>query len=130
MKTKSMKTDGDRAVIGAGLPSDLQCGDQPAHQSREFTEALCLCNLPCYGWPVNAGHGSEEIDHSSQLMGWIKERGLLDARKRRRFHRLYKERLRKDVRMIDICDLEFQEANALEIVWPTLVASACADRSQ
>ncbi|CCD90878.1 hypothetical protein BRAO375_1250001 [Bradyrhizobium sp. ORS 375] len=65
----------------AEQPNDLQWVHQLMHQSREFTQALCLryslCRDPRYQ-PVFAEHALEEVDHPDQLIGWMKTHGFLE----------------------------------------------------
>ncbi len=64
----------------AERPNDLQWIHQLIHQSREFTQALCLRYSLCHDrrWqPVFAEHALEEADHPDQLIAWMKEHGFL-----------------------------------------------------
>jgi hypothetical protein len=60
--------------------SDLGWMPQLVHQSREFTQALCLryslCRDPRYQ-SVFAEHAFEETDHPDQLIAWMGRHGLL-----------------------------------------------------
>ncbi len=63
-------------------PNDLQWVHQLIHQSREFTQALCLRYSLCHDrryQPVFAEHALEEADHPDQLIAWMKEHGFLDG---------------------------------------------------
>ena len=66
----------------AHRPNDLQWVHQLVHQSREFTQALCLryslCRDKCFQ-PVFARHAVEEADHPDQLIAWMKEHGFLNG---------------------------------------------------
>jgi hypothetical protein len=70
------------ALSQADRPNDLQWVHQLIHQSREFTQALCLRYSLCRDkryQPVFAEHAFEEADHPDQLIGWMKEHGFLDG---------------------------------------------------
>ena len=57
----------------ADRPNDLQWVHQLVHQSREFTQALCLRYSVCQDkrfQPVFAKHAVEEADHPDQLIAW------------------------------------------------------------
>jgi heme oxygenase-like protein len=61
-------------------PNDLQWVHQLIHQSREFTQALCLRYSLCHDrryQPVFAEHALEEADHPDQLIAWMKEHEFL-----------------------------------------------------
>jgi hypothetical protein len=63
-------------------PNDLQWVHQLIHQSREFTQALCLRYSLCHDrryQSVFAEHALEEADHPDQLISWMKEHGFLDG---------------------------------------------------
>jgi hypothetical protein len=63
-------------------PNDLQWVHQLIHQSREFTQALCLRYSLCHDkryQPVFAEHALEEADHPDQLIAWMNEHGFLDS---------------------------------------------------
>lgn len=63
-------------------PNDLQWVHQLVHQSREFTQALCLRYSLCQDkryQPVFAEHAVEEADHPDQLLAWMKEHGFLNG---------------------------------------------------
>lgn len=63
-------------------PSDLSWIHQLVHQSREFTQALCLryslCNDKRYQ-SIFAEHAVEEADHPDQLLAWMSKHGFLDG---------------------------------------------------
>lgn len=63
-------------------PSDLTWIHQLVHQSREFTQALCLryslCNDKRYQ-SIFAEHAVEEADHPDQLLTWMTKHGFLEA---------------------------------------------------
>jgi hypothetical protein len=63
-------------------PSDLTWIHQLVHQSREFTQALCLryslCNDKRYQ-SIFAEHAVEEADHPDQLLTWMSKHGFLDG---------------------------------------------------
>lgn len=62
-------------------PNDLQWVHQLVHQSREFTQALCLRYSLCHDkrfQPVFAEHALEEADHPDQFIAWMKEHGFLN----------------------------------------------------
>ena len=66
----------------ADRPNDLQWVHQLVHQSREFTQALCLRYSLCQDerfQPVFAKHAVEEADHPDQLIAWMKEHGFLNG---------------------------------------------------
>ena len=70
------------ALSRADQPNDLQWVHQLIHQSREFTQALCLRYSLCRDkryQPVFAEHAFEEADHPDQLIGWMKEHGFLNG---------------------------------------------------
>jgi hypothetical protein len=62
-------------------PSDLTWIHQLVHQSREFTQALCLryslCNDKRYQ-TIFAEHAVEEADHPDQLLTWMSKHGFLE----------------------------------------------------
>jgi len=65
----------------ADRPNDLQWIHQLVHQSREFTQALCLRYSLCQDQrfqPIFAEHAVEEADHPDQLIAWMKKHGFLD----------------------------------------------------
>jgi hypothetical protein len=69
-----------KRVSGAERPNDLQWVHQLIHQSREFTQALCLRYSLCHDkryQPVFAEHALEEADHPDQLIAWMREHGFL-----------------------------------------------------
>jgi len=63
-------------------PSDLTWIHQLVHQSREFTQALCLryslCNDKRYQ-SIFAEHAVEEADHPDQLLAWMGKHGFLEG---------------------------------------------------
>lgn len=66
----------------AERPNDLQWVHQLVHQSREFTQALCLRYSLCQDrryQSVFAEHALEEADHPDQLIAWMKEHGFLNG---------------------------------------------------
>ena len=55
----------------ADRPNDLQWIHQLVHQSREFTQSLCLRYSLCHDkrfQPIFAEHAVEEADHPDQLI--------------------------------------------------------------
>jgi hypothetical protein len=69
-----------REVANASLPGDLDWVHQLVHQSREFTQALCLRSSLCQDkryQPIFAEHAMEEADHPDQLIAWMTEHGFL-----------------------------------------------------
>ncbi len=65
----------------AERPNDLQWVHQLVHQSREFTQALCLRYSLCHDrryQSVFAEHAFEEADHPDQLLSWMGKNGFLD----------------------------------------------------
>ena len=69
-----------KSLARAERPNDLQWIHQLIHQSREFTQALCLRYSLCHDrryQPVFAEHALEEADHPDQLITWMKEHGFL-----------------------------------------------------
>jgi len=61
-------------------PSDLKWIHQLLHQSREFTQALCLRYSLCHDrryQRIFAEHAFEEADHPDQLMSWMSKNGFL-----------------------------------------------------
>ena len=69
-----------KSLSRAERPNDLQWIHQLIHQSREFTQALCLRYSLCHDkryQPVFAEHALEEADHPDQLIAWMKEHGFL-----------------------------------------------------
>lgn len=55
---------------------------QLVHQSREFTQALCLRYSLCRDkrfQPVFAKHAVEEADHPDELIAWMKEHGFMEG---------------------------------------------------
>ena len=66
----------------AERPNDLQWVHQLVHQSREFTQALCLRYSLCQDkryQPVFAEHAFEEADHPDQLIKWMNLHGFLNG---------------------------------------------------
>ncbi|HEU4730500.1 MAG TPA: iron-containing redox enzyme family protein [Kofleriaceae bacterium] len=62
-------------------PSDLRWIHQLLHQSREFTQALCLRYSLCQDkryQAIFAEHALEEADHPDQLIAWMTKHGFLD----------------------------------------------------
>lgn len=63
-------------------PSDLTWIHQLVHQSREFTQALCLryslCNDKRYQ-SIFAEHAVEEADHPDQLLAWMTKHNFLEG---------------------------------------------------
>jgi hypothetical protein len=61
-------------------PGELKWVHQLLHQSREFTQALCLryslCHDPRYQ-SIFAEHAFEEADHPDQLVAWMTKHGFL-----------------------------------------------------
>lgn len=80
-----------RAVIRTGpffktlpsvsRPADLAWTHQLLHQSREFTQALCLRYSLCQDrrfQGIFAEHAVEEADHPDQLTTWMVKHGFLE----------------------------------------------------
>ena len=64
----------------AERPNDLQWVHQLVHQSREFTQSLCLRYSLCHDrryQSVFAEHAFEEADHPDQLLAWMDKHGFL-----------------------------------------------------
>jgi hypothetical protein len=62
-------------------PSDLTWVHQLVHQSREFTQALCMRYSLCHDkryQKIFAEHAFEEADHPDQLIAWMGQHGFLD----------------------------------------------------
>ena len=62
--------------------SDLLWAHQLLHQSREFTQALCLRYALCKDARfrgIFAEHAAEEADHPNQLAHWMHRHGLLES---------------------------------------------------
>lgn len=62
-------------------PSDLHWVHQLVHQSREFTQALCLRYSLCHDkryQSIFAEHAFEEADHPDQLIAWMTKNGFLE----------------------------------------------------
>jgi Iron-containing redox enzyme len=71
-----------KQLARAERPNDLQWVHQLVHQSREFTQALCLRYSLCHDkryQKVFAEHAVEEADHPDQLIAWMREHGFLDG---------------------------------------------------
>ena len=66
----------------AERPGDLKWIHQLLHQSREFTQALCmrysLCRDRNYQ-SIFAEHAFEEADHPDQLVAWMSKHGFLEC---------------------------------------------------
>jgi len=63
-------------------PSDLAWVHQLIHQSREFTQALCMRYSLCHDQRyqrIFAEHAFEEADHPDQLITWMGQHGFLDG---------------------------------------------------
>jgi Iron-containing redox enzyme len=63
-------------------PSELAWVHQLIHQSREFTQALCLRYSLCHDQRyqrIFAEHAFEEADHPDQLIAWMGQHGFLDG---------------------------------------------------
>ena len=63
-------------------PSDLRWVHQLIHQSREFTQALCMRYSLCHDkryQRIFAEHAFEEADHPDQLIAWMGQHGFLDG---------------------------------------------------
>jgi hypothetical protein len=61
-------------------PNDLKWVHQLIHQSREFTQALCLRYSLCRDkryQAIFAEHAFEEADHPDQLIAWMGKHGFL-----------------------------------------------------
>ena len=69
-----------QSLAYAERPSDLTWVHQLLHQSREFTQALCmrysLCRDKNYQ-SIFAEHAFEEADHPDQLVAWMEKHGYL-----------------------------------------------------
>ena len=69
-----------KELDSASRPGDLSWVHQLVHQSREFTQALCLRYSLCHDkayQSIFARHAMEEVDHPDQLLAWIDEHGFL-----------------------------------------------------
>jgi hypothetical protein len=67
-----------KAIANAERPSDLRWVHQLIHQSREFTQALCLRYSLCHDrryQSIFAEHAFEEADHPDQLLAWMEKHG-------------------------------------------------------
>ncbi|HEY0986301.1 MAG TPA: iron-containing redox enzyme family protein [Kofleriaceae bacterium] len=71
-----------QSLARAERPSDLKWIHQLLHQSREFTQALCmrysLCRDKNYQ-SIFAEHAFEEADHPDQLVAWMSKHGFLEG---------------------------------------------------
>jgi hypothetical protein len=66
----------------AERPSDLKWIHQLLHQSREFTQALCMRYSLCRDrnfQSIFAEHAFEEADHPDQLVAWMSKHGFLEG---------------------------------------------------
>jgi hypothetical protein len=71
-----------QSLTQAERPSDLKWTHQLLHQSREFTQALCLRYSLCQDkryQGIFAEHAVEEADHPDQLIAWMVKHGFLDG---------------------------------------------------
>jgi hypothetical protein len=71
-----------RKLTKVERPSDLKWIHQLVHQSREFTQALCLRYSLCHDkryQSIFAEHAVEEADHPDQLLLWMTKHGFLDG---------------------------------------------------
>jgi len=71
-----------KKLARAERPSDLTWIHQLVHQSREFTQALCLRYSLCHDkryQSIFAEHAVEEADHPDQLLAWMGKHGFLDG---------------------------------------------------
>jgi hypothetical protein len=69
-------------LVRAERPSDLKWIHQLLHQSREFTQALCLRYSLCQDrryQAIFAEHALEEADHPDQLLAWMSKHGFLEG---------------------------------------------------
>lgn len=69
-----------RKLARVERPNDLKWVHQLIHQSREFTQALCLRYSLCKDkryQPIFAEHAFEEADHPDQLIAWMDKHGFL-----------------------------------------------------
>jgi hypothetical protein len=69
-----------RRLARVERPSDLKWIHQLLHQSREFTQALCLRYSLCHDTRyqrVFAEHAFQEVDHPDQLVAWMSKHGFL-----------------------------------------------------
>jgi hypothetical protein len=70
-----------KKLADAERPSDLNWVHQLVHQSREFTQALCLRYALCHDkryQSIFAEHAFEEADHPDQLIAWMTKNGFLE----------------------------------------------------
>lgn len=61
---------------------DLTWVHQLVHQSREFTQALCLRSALCADRTfqrIFSSHAVEEADHPNQLVQWMRKNGFLEG---------------------------------------------------
>ncbi len=61
---------------------EMEWVHQLVHQSREFTQALCLRSALCADKTfqrIFSSHAVEEADHPNQLVQWMREKGFLDG---------------------------------------------------
>lgn len=71
-----------RSLERAERPSDLKWIHQLLHQSREFTQALCMRYSLCRDksfQSIFAEHAFEEADHPDQLLAWMSKHGFLEG---------------------------------------------------
>jgi hypothetical protein len=71
-----------RKLARVERPSDLTWIHQLVHQSREFTQALCLRYSLCQDkryQSIFAEHAVEEANHPDQLLTWMGKHGFLDG---------------------------------------------------
>jgi hypothetical protein len=70
-----------KTLASVTRPSDLTWIHQLVHQSREFTQALCLRYSLCHDTryqSIFAEHAFEEADHPDQLLTWMSKHGFTD----------------------------------------------------
>jgi hypothetical protein len=71
-----------RKLATVEQPNDLAWVHQLIHQSREFTQALCLRYSLCRDkryQAIFAEHAFEEADHPDQLIAWMDKHGFLEG---------------------------------------------------
>ena len=71
-----------RRLTAVEKPSDLTWIHQLVHQSREFTQALCLRYSLCHDksyQSIFAEHAFEEADHPDQLLTWMGKHGFFEG---------------------------------------------------
>jgi hypothetical protein len=71
-----------QSLTQAERPSDLKWTHQLLHQSREFTQALCLRYSMCNDrrfQSIFAEHAVEEADHPDQLIDWMNKHKFLEG---------------------------------------------------